>query len=111
MRPHRRRLPSLVAALALTLVASPAWPGGRDVPDSSGSSQQTRVEPPKPTDASSFCPARTATTPVLLGGLAFEVGVEAGQPVFRPLFVGAVERLATRLTRAWTGSPSSCPSD
>ena len=98
-------IPAVLLAATLLVAAWPAFPGGRDVPDTQDS------EANQTSDRSAALPGwcEDSGVQVSVGTIRYELSTDSsGQPVLRPAVFRDIRRLMTRLF----GSPrlsGSCP--
>lgn len=105
MKRHAR-IRNLVLVAALIVAAGPAYPGGRDVPDTENSSASQTNSRSVP--SASAC--ATQRSDVQVGWIRFTIQVDVtGRPVVQPALFASVGRFMDRMFGSPPLAGRSCP--
>jgi hypothetical protein len=109
MKDLKQKLPALVLSAVLLASFSPAWPGGRDVPDRMGEDSSASEEYVLPGGGEAWCPEIQVATTFSLGSISLDiVRMPEGSLRLQPSLLTDATQILRRTFGSGTGG-SSCP--
>ena len=109
MRAWNKKLPALLLSATLLASFTPAWPGGRDVPDRKSNGSSSSEDYGMPGDGETWCSENLIATTISFGGISLDIAwTPEGSLRLQPTLLSDATLV---LRRALGRDDSSCPTD